>query len=154
MDAANDPAVWQNFYVMMGTANAALTGLVFVALSIHLQAVLDHPALRPRATLALVILTTQIVIAAIVLTPQPRELMGAEIVVLNVIFIGLNLRSRQPITLRAGTLLTFLIRASYSYAAVSLILGVGGGFYVLAAVLVLTLARTMSTCWTLLTAID
>jgi len=154
MDAANDPTVWQNFYVMMGTANAALTGLVFVALSIHLQAVLDHPSLRPRATLALVILTTQIVIAAIVLTPQPRELMGAEIVVLNVVFIGLNLRSRQAIAFRAGTLLTFLIRASYSYAAISLILGVGGGFYVLAAVLVLTLARTMSTCWTLLTAID
>jgi hypothetical protein len=31
MSAANDPAAWQNFYVMMGTANASITGLVFVA---------------------------------------------------------------------------------------------------------------------------
>src|SRR5438874_1910873 len=139
---------------MMGGANAALTGLVFVALSIHLREVLDHPRLRPRATLALVILTTQIVIAAIVLTPQPRELMGAEIVILNIVFLGVNVRNRQPISLRAGSLLTLAIRGSYTYAAVSLILGVGGGFYVLAAVLVLTLARTMSACWTLLTTLD
>jgi hypothetical protein len=57
MPYANDPAPWQDFYVMMGGANAALTGLVFVAISIHLREVLDHPLLKPRAVLALVVLT-------------------------------------------------------------------------------------------------
>jgi hypothetical protein len=34
MNAANDPAAWQNFYIMIGTANAAITGLLLVALSL------------------------------------------------------------------------------------------------------------------------
>ena len=153
MLAAYDPAPWQNFYVMIGTANAALTGLVFVSLSIHLREVLDHPLLKPRAVLALVILTTQIVISAIVLTPQARELMGVEILGLNLVFLALNWRNRQPIAFNQSSLITFAIRATYMYAAISLILGIGGGFYVLAVVLVVTLGRTMASCWTLLTAL-
>jgi len=101
MPSSNDPAAWQNFFLMMGTANATITGLLFVALSIHLREVLEHPRLKPRAVIALVVLTTQIVISAI-----------------------------------------------------SLIVGVGGGFYLLALVLVLTLALTMASCWALLTALE
>jgi hypothetical protein len=148
-----DPAAWQDFYVMMGSANAALTGLVFVALSIHLREVLDHPLLKPRAVIALVVLATQIVIAAIVLTPQSTELMGLEILVLNVIFAAVNLRQRFVIVFTPNALLTFVLRVGYSYAAISLILGIGGGFYVLALVIVVTLGRTMASCWALLTAL-
>src|SRR5438105_4389302 len=154
MPYANDPAAWQNFYVMMGTANAAITGLVFVALSIHLRDVLDHPQLRPRAVLALVILTTQIVISAIVLTPQARELMGVEILGLNLVFIALNWRNRQPVAFSQSSLVTVAIRGAYLYSSASLILGIGGGFYVLALVLVVTLGRTMASCWALLTALE
>jgi modulator of FtsH protease len=154
MPSSYDPAAWQNFYVMMGTANAAITGLVFVALSIHLREVLEHPILKPRAVLALVVLTTQIVIAAIVLTPQSRELMGVEILVLNVIFLGLNIRNRVSTTPSRSALLSLVIRLAYIYSAVSLIVGVGGGFYVLALVLVVTLGRTMASCWALLTALE
>jgi hypothetical protein len=53
-----------------------------------------------------------------------------------------------------GTVLTVLIRVAYLYAAVSLVLGAGGGFYVLAAVLVVTLGRSMASCWTLLTSLE
>ena len=148
-----DPAAWQNFYLMMGTANAAITGLVFVALSIHLREVLDHPILKPRAVLALVVLTTQIVISAIVLTPQSRELMGVEILVMNGIFLILNLRNRVAITLNQAALVSLLIGLTYVYASVSLVVGQGGGFYILGLVLVLTLARTMASCWALLTAL-
>jgi hypothetical protein len=153
MPYSYDPAAWQNFYLMMGTANAAITGLVFVALSIHLREVLDHPILKPRAVLALVVLTTQIVISAIVLTPQSRELMGVEILVLNGIFLTLNLRNRVATTLNQAALVSLLIRLTYVYASISLIVGQGGGFYVLGLVLVLTLARTMASCWALLTAL-
>jgi hypothetical protein len=154
MPYSNDPAAWQNFYLMMGTANAAITGLVFVALSIHLREVLDHPILKPRAVLALVVLTTQIVIAAVVLTPQSRELMGLEIFVLNGIFLAVNLRQRAAVTLNAAALTSLAIRLAYVYASISLIVGVGGGFYILGLVLVLTLARTMASCWALLTALS
>lgn len=154
MPYANDPAPWQDFYVMMGGANAALTGLVFVAISIHLREVLDHPLLKPRAVLALVVLTTQIAISAIVLTPQAPELMGWEILILNVIFTALFLRQRTAISLDRASLFSLAIRLGYTYAAISLIVGIGGGFYVLALVIVVTLGRTMVNAWTLLTALE
>ena len=101
---------------MIGTANAAITGLLFVGLSIHLREILRHPVFKPRAILVLVVLTAQIIISAIVVT--------------------------------------LAIRGAYLWAAVSLIVSVGGGFYVLGAVLVLTLARSVASCWTLLTALE
>jgi hypothetical protein len=149
-----DPAAWQNFYVMMGGANAALTGLVFVALSVHLKAVLEHPLLKPRAVIALTVLATQIVIAAIVLTPQTSTWMGIEIFFLNASFLAVDVRNRRSFSISAGSLLTLAIRLVYIYSAISLILGVGGGFYVLAFIIVVTLARTMASCWALLTALE
>ena len=154
MPYPNDAAEWQNFYVMMGSANAALTGLVFVALSIHLRAVLEHPLLKPRAVIALTVLATQIVIAAIVLTPQSPNLMGIEIFALNASFLVVELRQRRSIVVNQASLISFAIRLLYLYSAVSLFLGVGGGFYVLAFVIVVTLGRTMASCWTLLTALE
>jgi hypothetical protein len=154
MPSSNDPAAWQNFFLMMGTANATITGLLFVALSIHLREVLEHPRLKPRAVIALVVLTTQIVISAIVLVPQAREPMGLEILVLNGVFLYLDLRNRVQTTINQAALLSLAIRLAYGFSAISLIVGVGGGFYVLALVLVLTLGRTMASCWALLTALE
>jgi hypothetical protein len=154
MDFPYDPAAWQDFYVMMGGANAALTGLVFVALSIHLKEVLEHPLLRPRAVIALTVLATQIVIAAIVLTPQSSTWMGVEIFFLNASFLVVDLRQRQTFAINRASLTSLAIRLLYIYAAVSLFIGAGGGFYVLGLVVVITVARTMSNCWTLLTALE
>jgi hypothetical protein len=154
MPYSNDPSAWQDFYVMMGGANAALTGLVFVALSIHLKEVLEHPLLRPRAVIALTVLTTQIVIAAIVLTPQEPMFMGIEIFILNASFLAVDVRQRRSLVISRASLLSLAIRVVYLYSAISLILGVGGGFYVLAFVIVVTLARTMASSWALLTALE
>jgi len=154
MNAGNDPAAWQNFYIMIGTANAAITGLLFVALSMHLKQILSHPIYKPRAIVVLVILTTQIVISAVVLAPQPRVLMGLEILGINVFFLALNLRYRAPARITAGSALTIAFRVIYLLAAVSLITGVGGGFYILGGILTLTVVRSISNCWTLLTALE
>lgn len=43
MDAAYDPAAWHDFGVALVSASAALLGLVFVVVSIHLRAVVDDP---------------------------------------------------------------------------------------------------------------
>jgi hypothetical protein len=101
--------------------------------------------------LALLVLTTQI---AIMLTPQSRKLMGVEILVPCVIVTALNGRNRVGRTLTSGAPMSFFIRLSCVYSAVSLIVGIGGRFYVLGLVLLATLARTMASCWALLTASD
>jgi hypothetical protein len=154
MNAGNDPAAWQNFYIMIGTANAAITGLLFVALSMHLKQILSHPIYKPRAIVVLAILTTQIVISAIVLAPQPRVLMGVEILGINVFFLAINLRNRAPARITPGSALTIAFRVIYLLASVSLITGFGGGFYILGGILTLTVVRSISNCWTLLTAIE
>ena len=79
--------------------------------------------------------------------------MGVEILVMNGIFLILNLRNRVAITLNQAALVSLLIGLTYVYASVSLVVGQGGGFYILGLVLVLTLARTMASCWALLTAL-
>ncbi len=153
LPSANDPSAWQNFYVMMGGANAALTGLVFVALSIHLREVLEHPILKPRAVVALTVLTTQIVIAAIVLIPQSSQLTGLEIFGVNAAFLAVDLRQRFSLVLSPTRFLSLAIRIVYIYASVSLIVGIGGGFYVLAFAVIVTLGRTMANAWALLIAL-
>ena len=153
LPAAYDASAWQDFYVMLGGANAALTGLVFVALSIHLREVLDHPQLRPRAVITLTVLTTQIVIAAIVLVPQSAQLMGLEIFGVNATFLTIDLRQRVLSGVSPARLASLAIRILYLSAAVSLIFTVGGGFYLLAIAVIVTLGRTMANAWALLTAL-
>src|SRR5207248_2605918 len=101
----------------------AFTGLLFVALSMHLKQILSHAVYKPRAIVVLVILTTQIVISAIVLAPQPREVMGWEILVLNLFFLALNVRYRAPARITTGSALTIAFRVIYLLASVSLITG-------------------------------
>ena len=43
MDAAYDPGAWHDFGVAFVSASAALLGLVFVVVSLHLRAVVDDP---------------------------------------------------------------------------------------------------------------
>jgi hypothetical protein len=154
LPAAFDPSAWQDFYVMLGGANAALTGLIFVALSIHLREVLDHPVLRPRAVIALTVLTTQIVIAAIVLVPQSAQLIGVEIFAVNATFLAIDVRSTVSFSVSRARLVSLAIRVVYLYSAISLMLGLWGGFYVLALAVIVTLGRTMVNAWALLTSID
>jgi hypothetical protein len=80
--------------------------------------------------------------------------MGLEILGINVFFLALNLRYRAPARITAGSALTIAFRVIYLLAAVSLITGVGGGFYILGGILTLTVVRSISNCWTLLTALE
>jgi modulator of FtsH protease len=47
--AVYDPEQWNNFFVLVGTGSAALTGLVFVAMSINLKAVANDATHTYRA---------------------------------------------------------------------------------------------------------
>ena len=43
------PAQWHDFFITVGGGAAALTGLVVVAMSLHVRAIAADPALRHRA---------------------------------------------------------------------------------------------------------
>jgi hypothetical protein len=75
-----DAAGWQNFYLMVGGAAAALTGLIFVAVSLHSGSIMGNALHRDRAWASIASLISQLIIAAAVLVPaQPSTWLGIEI---------------------------------------------------------------------------
>ncbi len=86
--------VWHDFYMTAGGASAALLGLLFVGVSLHLDAVVDHPDVRLTARGAFQALIAVLVSALIALIPQvtPGSLGGA-LLALGVIGILSDARS-------------------------------------------------------------
>lgn len=74
---------WRELYIMLGGAAAALTGLLFVAISLQLDHIMKNDVFRWRARNNLLYLLTLLVISALVLIPQPVALLGAELIAIN-----------------------------------------------------------------------
>jgi hypothetical protein len=88
MDAAYDPAAWRDFGVALVSASAALLGLVFVVVSIHLRAVGDDPVLRRRAEIMLGLLATTFAASAVLVIPgQGREALGIELMPIALVYL-------------------------------------------------------------------
>jgi hypothetical protein len=83
METVFQPELWRDLYVMLGTSSAALIGLLFVVTSLHLDEIIENPVYRMRARSNSIFLIVTLVEAALVLTPQPMEMLGLELVVLN-----------------------------------------------------------------------
>ena len=158
---AYDPGSWQNFYVMTGGAAAALTGLLFVAMSLRAKAIVSHPVYGARAVGTLMSLLTQLALAGAVLAPgQPLTAIGIETEVAAVFWAaysgvtvyraraGLIKRSRVRVTLESlGGLIWIIL---FVASGLSLILRGGGGFYLLALTMLFMFGWNVYVCWTLI----
>lgn len=153
-DAAFRLAAWHDFAVMLGSAAAALTGLVFVAVSLQLRALADDALLRQRASSSVLFLFTVVAGAAAILAPQSPRLVGVEFLVLvltGMVFTrpGRHELRREPLSrflvaVRAPTGLLGVV------ADVSLIVQRGWGMYLAAPCLVITLGVTVASAWLVL----
>ena len=74
-------APWQTFAAAEVGAAAALTGLLFVAVSINLERILAFPKLPARAAETLNLLLLVVMVASFMLAPQPTTALAAEIAV-------------------------------------------------------------------------
>jgi hypothetical protein len=87
-----DMTEWSNFFIASGGAAAALTGLIFVAVSINLSKILSIPHLPARALESLVILMNILFVSLFCLVPgQTLRQLGMEIAGLGVLFWGVTL---------------------------------------------------------------
>jgi modulator of FtsH protease len=89
------PADWQGFAEMTGGASGALTGLLFVAVSLNASRIAGHQGLRASAAQTLVLFIAPLVMSAALLAPgQPDWVLGAELIVTGLVtsWILLGLR--------------------------------------------------------------
>jgi hypothetical protein len=156
-----DPAEWQSFFLAMIGAAAALTGLLFVAVSINLDHILrGGPTLTARAFETLSMLLLVLLTGGLALVPQSTRLLGAEIVVLALSFLALTVpkqlrdrraRPEDPMLWTVSRMTTTAVGALPAVlGGISLLVHWGGGFYWLVPAALLGIAGAVFGAWVLL----
>jgi hypothetical protein len=80
------PADWQGFAEVAGSASGALTGLLFVAVSLNASRIAGHKGLRASAGQTLVMFMVPLAAAMVLLAPgQPDWALGAELITIGLI---------------------------------------------------------------------
>ena len=155
------PAAWHDLFVALAGAAAALTGLIFVAVSINLAQILKYRALpvcvpwRPWCCWAGLLL-----LAVLMLVPgQNRLALGTEILLLGAAIAAALLYGRLRLPRAAGqpriwTVAPVIVILAGTVpmivAGISLLAAAGGGLYWLVAEIVLGLTGAMTNAWILL----
>ena len=150
---------WANFGVAVTGASAALTGLLFVALSINLRQILRNATLSSRALLALLLLVVPLFSTMLLLVPQSPRAYGVELLVLGALFgawLGYLCRpsarpAEQPLAARlAGMVAPVAVVVTGTLAAGTLLTaGQPAGIYALAVAVLAAFAGALTSTWVL-----
>jgi hypothetical protein len=152
---------WYYFFSAIAGAAAALTGLIFVAVSISLARILSVPPLTGRAFESLTLLFTVLTIAVLCLVPaQSSCVLGTEILVigLSVWFITLRLDLKMANKsdhefkkhYRLNILYTQVSVLPYIVAGIITVLQGFTGIYWLIPGIILSLTKALIDAWVLL----
>jgi modulator of FtsH protease len=158
---AYDPTEWRDLFVATAGASAALLGLLFVAVSINLDRILQFAWLPGRALETLVLLLSVLVISIAGLIPgQSHVALGLEVLLIGLAVAVFALR--QPVALGEGAgldpparrlsrlVLRFASVVPILIAGLTLLLEAGGGLYWLVAGIVFAIAGAVAGAWVLL----
>lgn len=117
---------WRPFFLMVAGASASLTGLLFVALSLHVRQITTDPLYRYRARLSLASLTSILIIASLVLIPRQSALALAveEIFPIGTIILLLALGLVELRHVTAAPRRPYIIRTAIALALL-VVTGVG-----------------------------
>jgi len=159
VSAAYTPTDWHDLYVATASATAALTGLLFVAVSLNIERILNFEGLPERAMQTLVMLLTPLIVSIAGLIPgQSKTALGVELLVLGVgstCAIVQTLRRTIPAGRnyqRAGFHLLITLPASVPLVVggASLLAGRGGGLYWIVAAIAWAILGASVNAWVLL----
>ncbi len=153
------PAQWHDFFAGSVEASAALTGLLFVSISMNLKQILTFPRLPGRAAGTLGILLGALGVSTLGLAPgQSVRAFGIEIAAIGAaatvqaVWVSIHKFNRtEPLlwTLQPLVLLS-LPSLAFFVGGVSLISGGGGGLYWILAATILAFLAASVNAWVLL----
>ncbi len=157
--------IWQNFFLAQVGASAALTGLVFVSVSINLKKILEYSKLVNRAFQVLAVLLEILVVSSLALVPgQSLALFGAEVLIVGIavwviatVFEFGSVRTtpseyRKVALYNAG--FSQLAGLPYLVGGIVFLTSGDAGFYWLVAGILLSYAKAMFEAWVLLVEIN
>ena len=148
--------MWLGFGEALAAVAGALTGLLFVALSVKGEALTASRRLSSRAAQTLVLFMTSVLIAVLLVAPQPRAALGAELLALAAVsggtLIVLDRRAghagdrrvpRYVERFSPNTITAVLV----GVAGVTLLVRAGGGLYWLIPAAVASLLGGVVNAW-------
>ena len=149
---------FENFAVMIGGASAALTGLLFVSVSLNRDLITRSAALRASAAQTLVLLVIPLVVCALLLVPDQHSWsLGVELIVTAVVFAIVLIRVQhhpgreeqqsaiaELVDRRETSLLTTVF---VLVAAITHWTGSGGGLYWLVPAILLSVIAGVLNAW-------
>ena len=157
---AYDATEWTEFFTASAGASAALAGLVFVAVSINVDRILQFKGLPERALATVLLLLSVVLVSLIGLIPgQGRTALAAELLGTGLVFAGFILSLTSPgraehvrslAHIVSHWLLVALGTIPLVVGAVSLWAEAGGGLYWVAAGVILATAGAVANAWVLL----
>ena len=154
------PERWHDFFIATAGAAAALTGLLFVALSLHIERIASDTIYRNMARGSLIGLVQTLVLSLVVLVRQPASWTGIELMVVSVGYIVANasyqvisfqrMQWRVPrVTLVRGSL-GHLLAIAGLVGGLNLLLQFGPGLYVIAFIAITVILWNLWNAWVLL----
>ena len=158
--AVYEPEQWNNFFVLVGTGSAALTGLVFVALTINLKGVAQDATHRYRAINMLSGFTAAFLISALALMGhQTYRTVGIEWLLVSSLAAGVNtngyVQGFRLVGSRYALSLVRIVGGSACYlgqiiGSLMVTLGSRSGIYVAAIALIANFYFLVSGSWLLI----
>jgi hypothetical protein len=150
------PGMWHDFGVTIGSLAGALTGLLFVALSIKSDTLSKSVSLRSRAAQTLVLFMTSALAAIVLVAPQPGDALGGELVALAATSgAALYVLDRQGGHDQTSRVARYIERASpnaitqvlFGVAGITFLITAGGGLYWLIPAAVFSLVGGVINAW-------
>jgi modulator of FtsH protease len=157
---AYDPESWTDLFVASAGAAAALTGLLFVAVSINLKEILSLAGVPARAMETLMLLLSVVIVSIFALAPgQSLTALGLEVGVVGLVTAvaaarligGATMPPDAPRSWKASRLLLAApATLPFLIGGISLIAESGGGLYWLLAGTVAAIVVGVINAWVLL----